>query len=108
MSRKPAAYPMFLKKFRGTEEEQAEFLKALPGDAREDFEQIMNALKALEFHPRAAKLMAKRKNFIVIADDEPYFKQAYDLIRFAEDYNGKWTEEDECKYQEAIARSKNA
>lgn len=46
MSRKPAAYPMFLKKFRGTEEEQAEFLKMLPGDAREDFEQVIAALKA--------------------------------------------------------------
>jgi hypothetical protein len=46
MSRKPAAYPMFLKKFRGTDKEQQEFLLALPGDAREDFEQVMNALKS--------------------------------------------------------------
>ena len=45
MSRKPAAYPMFLKKFRGTEEEQAEFLKMLPGDARDDYLQIVRALK---------------------------------------------------------------
>lgn len=43
--RKPAELPSFLKRFRATAEEQAEFLRLLPGDAREDFLQIMRALK---------------------------------------------------------------
>lgn len=33
------------------------------------------------FHPRAVKLLRKQKNFIVIAEDEPYFAEAYSLIR---------------------------
>lgn len=43
--RKPSPFPAFIKKFRATEAEQAEFLKMLPGDAREDFSQIMQALE---------------------------------------------------------------
>lgn len=42
--RPPSGYPEFLKKFRATEEEQAEFLKMLPGDARDDFLRLFNLL----------------------------------------------------------------
>ena len=44
--RKPSPFPIFTKEFRATEEERAEFLQLLPGDAREDFEQVVNALKS--------------------------------------------------------------
>lgn len=43
--RKASPFPKFLKEFRATKEEQAEFIALLPGDAREDFEQIVDALK---------------------------------------------------------------
>ena len=54
-----------------------------------------------EFHPRAVKLMRKRKNFLVVAEDEPYFMQVYRLIRKNEKANGTWSDEDERIYQSA-------
>lgn len=59
---------------------------------------------ACKFHPRAMKLIEKRKNFIVIAEDEPYFRMAFDFIRAYELIKGRWLEEDELYYQEAIKR----
>ena len=53
------------------------------------------------FHPRAAKLMRKRKNFIVIACDESYFMDVYDLIRDSEMQKGTWTIEDQWHYDDA-------
>jgi hypothetical protein len=64
---------------------------------------VMPDFQALfsKFHPRAVKLLEQEKPFIVIANDEPYFKQAYDLIRKNEKAKGTWTEEDEFKYEAA-------
>lgn len=56
-----------------------------------------------QFHPRAVKLLRKRKNFIVIAEDEPYFRGCYNLIRMNEFRKGTWTYEDEQKYKIATA-----
>jgi len=53
------------------------------------------------FHPRAVRLMRKRKNFVVVAEDEPYFMQVYRLIRKNERANGTWSDEDERIYQSA-------
>lgn len=53
-----------------------------------------------EAHPRAYKLMAKGKPFIVIAVDEPYFSEAYDLIREHEIQKGAWTDEDQRLYED--------
>lgn len=53
-----------------------------------------------ESYPRAVKLMRKRKSFIVIAEDEPYFAQAYAMIREHEKEIGRWTMWDEQKYRE--------
>ena len=50
-------------------------------------------------HPRAFKLMSKKKYFIVIANDEPYFLDAYSMIRKEERSKDTWTEEDEIAYQ---------
>lgn len=55
-----------------------------------------------EFHPRAAKLMDKRKNFVVVADDETYFIGVYQTIRAHEQEKGRWTNEDEKQYQIAL------
>ena len=53
------------------------------------------------FHPRAVKLMRKRKNFLVVAEDESYFTQVYRLIRKNEMAKGTWSEEDERIFQSA-------
>ena len=52
-----------------------------------------------EAHPRAFKLMVKNKPFIVIANDEPYFRRAYNLIRNHEVQKGTWTDEDQWLYE---------
>lgn len=44
---------------------------------------------------RAGKLLKKGKFFLVVAEDEPYFKQVYQMIRNREIEIGRWTEEDE-------------
>ena len=51
---------------------------------------------------RAKKLMNKAKTFVVVAVDEPYFKQVYDLVREREKQIGRWTAEDEKLYLAAI------
>jgi len=53
------------------------------------------------FHPRAMKLLRKRKNFLVIAEDEPYFLDVYREIRKHEKESGRWTEDDEKYYLNA-------
>ena len=55
------------------------------------------AEEQLKFNARAAKLSSKRKHFIVIAFDEPYFNVAYGLIRNQEKADCRWTEEDEAE-----------
>jgi hypothetical protein len=57
-----------------------------------------------EFHPRAVKLMRKHKNFVVVAENEPYFTQVYDLIRESEQKKNRWTDEDEYHYQVATGK----
>ena len=51
------------------------------------------------FHPRAAKLAGKRKNFLVVAEDEVYFGVVYGMIRASEMSKGRWTDDDEQLYQ---------
>ena len=43
--RKPASFPLFLKKLRATEEERVDFNTFMTGDARHDFIVILAALK---------------------------------------------------------------
>ncbi len=45
--RKPAALPYFLKKFRASKAERKEFAAMLTGDARKDFELILDALRKI-------------------------------------------------------------
>jgi hypothetical protein len=61
-------------------------------------------VEALKFHPRAAKLMKKKKNFLVVAEDEPYFEAVYCVIRSSETLKGTWTEEDERIYKSMMGR----
>ena len=55
----------------------------------------------VKFHPRAVKLLRKKKPFLVIAEDEPYYLQVYALVRSEEQRIGRWTSEDERAYQAA-------
>jgi hypothetical protein len=68
-------------------------------------EQRIAELEAAElFHPRAMKLIRKRKYFVVIAEDEPYFVDVYAMICDHERSKGTWTEIDEQNYQDALTR----
>ena len=64
--------------------------------------QISNFKIEYAFHPRAAKLMRKRKPFIVVAIDEPYFRDVYDLIRDHEMLKGTWEIQDQNGYLDLI------
>jgi len=65
----------------------------------------MNEITEFEkFHPRAVKLLRKRKQFIVVACDEPYFMEAYSLIRSHETTKGSWSDVDERVYRDAQLR----
>ena len=50
------------------------------------------------FHPRANKLIRKRKAFLVVAIDEPYYTQVYNIIRIEESRKGTWTVDDQRRY----------
>jgi hypothetical protein len=70
---------------------------------RNKYQDELGSLWALtEFHPRALKLMRKRKNFLVVAEDESYFLYVYNIIRDSEKQKNTWTKEDEAKYRNAI------
>lgn len=69
---------------------------------RAELQAALNEIKILEsFHPRAAKLMRKRKSFLVVAEDEPYYIDTYLTIRIHEIEIGRWTDEDERLFQAA-------
>jgi hypothetical protein len=57
---------------------------------------------AKEFHPRAMKLIEKKKNFLVVACDEPYYIEIYKMIRQHEKENCTWTDEDERNFIYAL------
>lgn len=59
----------------------------------------------LMLYPRAAKLMRRGQKFIVIADHEPYYLLAYEMIREQEKKQGTWTAQDETCYQAARSAS---
>lgn len=48
---------------------------------------------------RAGKLLKKEKFFLVVAEDEPYFKKVYEMIRENEIKIGRWTEEDQENFE---------
>ena len=54
---------------------------------------------------RAGKLLRKGKTFVVVAVDEPYFAFVFDLIRKHEKHHGRWTDDDQSWYDEAIRES---
>ena len=56
------------------------------------------------FHPRAMKLLHKKKNFLVTAEDEPYFMEVYSIIRYHELQKKTWSDDDERRYLEAAGR----
>lgn len=54
---------------------------------------------------RAGKLLRKGKRFVVVAVDEPYFTAVFMCIRAWEMAQGRWTDEDEQWYGEAVHES---
>jgi hypothetical protein len=72
--------------------------------AQDAIDELADLRKALLFHPRAAKLMLKQKNFVAVAIDEPYFADVYGMIRESEKQKGSWTGEDEQLWRDALYR----
>lgn len=56
------------------------------------------------FHFRAMKLMKKHKNFLVVAEDEPYFIEVYELIKKNEMEKGRWTVGDDKLFWDAYTK----
>ena len=54
-----------------------------------------------QVHPRVWKLVEKQRQFIVIGEHEPYYMEAYAMIRDHEMSKGTWTEEDRVAYAAA-------
>jgi hypothetical protein len=71
-------------------------------------ELLTTAQEALKFNPLAEKLSLKKKPFIVVAIDEPYFKEVYDIIRKEERRKDTWNFDDEMAYVEAIKANRSA
>lgn len=57
-----------------------------------------------DFNPRATKLIAAQKPFLVVSEDEPYYMTMYNVIRLHEIRKGQWTEADELQWKEAYKR----
>lgn len=60
--------------------------------------------RTIAFHPRAWKLMGKRKNFVVVAEDETYFESVYRTIRVREISRRNWSEADQQAFEASMAR----
>lgn len=65
-------------------------------------EEIKRYRDALEFNQLVEKLSLKKKPFIVVAIDEPYFKEVYNAIRNEEKRKNSWNQEDEIAYIKAL------
>jgi hypothetical protein len=78
-----------------------EQLETISKIEREKYHLASELAQAKEFHPRAMKLISKKKNFVVVAEDEPYYIQVYAMIRQNEHENWKWSIEDEELFQDA-------
>lgn len=72
---------------------------------RAENERLTKAVEeAQAFHPRAMKLIGKKKNFVVVAEDEEYFIFVYALIRRNEKERGTWSDEDEENYADCYRK----
>jgi len=94
----PAEYALIIRALAMSFQE----LEAECGKADDELEYYREAGR---FHPRALKLMRKRKNFVVVAVDEPYFGAVYWMIRGHEMAKGTWTPDDEKVFQAAMVEN---
>ncbi len=86
--------------------EEIEYWKELAEKLQKERDYFQKELdEAKMLYPRAMKLIGKKKDFLVVACDEPYFRDVYQTIRFNEIRNGRWNSEDEGKYLDAIAKT---
>jgi hypothetical protein len=82
------------------EKKETEAMKKVWREAQKKREDDLIHCQILLETTRAGKLLLKNKPFIVVAIDEPYFPQAYRLIRSHEKRKGTWTENCEECFQE--------
>ena len=64
----------------------------------------LNKLELMLKTTRAGKLLLKKKPFIVVADDEPYYMDVYKMIRKHESTKGTWTEHCEVTFRLALEK----
>jgi len=106
----PVKFSPSLSLFAEQKRELAE-LRARVSELESECGKVDNELEyyreAGRFHPRALKLMRKRKNFVVVAVDEPYFGAVYWMIRGHEMAKGTWTPDDERLFQAALVENAN-
>lgn len=93
-----------IERYEASREIYLEQISDMADDAAQSYTTIKEFRDVFEFHPRAAKLMRKRKNFLAVAIDEPYFSDVYGMIRENEKQKGTWTGEDEQLWRDALYR----
>ena len=72
-----------------------------------DPQEVVDAVGAIirMLDSRAGKLLRKGKPFVVVACDEVYYAGVYDLIRLHERQSGRWSDQDEQLFNEAMGNS---
>lgn len=58
----------------------------------------------LDFNSRVESLARRNIKFIVVAEDEPYYIHVYQLIREQAIKRGKWTSEDESRFDTSVLK----
>ena len=92
-----------LKQLEEAHRSQIGDLAAKLSDTEVDLNDAKAALAALDLHP-CRKLLDEKRDFIMITQDEPYYIDAYRLVRQNEMRRGGWTPEDEKTFRAAVDR----
>lgn len=56
----------------------------------------------VQLSPRLCKVLSSGKQFLIVAETEPYYLAVFGLIRKQEKLNGEWTAADEERYVQAL------
>lgn len=67
-------------------------------------ERIKDLLELLQFNPRVKRLCSKGIQFVVVAEDEPYYIAVYQLIREQARKKGTWSHYDEDCFKAAVIK----
>jgi hypothetical protein len=90
-------------------EGRLETLRARMGELHKVHEWQRTRIAELEslLDCRAGRLLCKGATFLVVKNDEPYFRTVYAMIRAREIEIERWSEEDETRYRNLTAGESN-